>query len=661
MSNEYSSGPLLEAFLFETTQLLEQLETCILSTEKDGYYSQDDINEIFRIMHTIKGSSAMMKYDNISRLAHSMEDLFYFLREDTPEIVDYSSLSDLVLEDVDFIKEQVGKIRDGSRTDDDASKMIENNRVFLEKLKEPDKHNYANSFKAVIFFQEDCEMENIRAFNVIHNIEDIAGEIRHIPEDIMDPDAAEDIKRDGFTVFLKSDYSYVDIHQFLMQTVFLKVLELEEIIDEKESNQNISDDKQIHEEVGKGKDTPQQQGIQQQVHHQGIQQQSIISVPVARLDMLMNLMGEFVIAEAMVTQNPDLKGLKLDNFQKAAIQLNKITKELQDVVMSVRMVSLSATFHKMNRIVRDMCKRLNKNVELKIIGEETEVDKNIIDHISDPLMHIVRNSIDHGIELSEIREKAGKNPAGTLTLEAKNAGSDVLIIIKDDGQGLDRKKILEKARDQGLLYKPENEMSDKEIYNLILLPGFSTNDNITEFSGRGVGMDVVTKKIESIGGSVSLDSVEGGGTIVTLKIPLTLAIIDGMNIKVGNSIYTIPTINIRECFIPILSDVITDPDNNEMIMVRGQCYPILRLHELFSINTDIKIFSDGIIVMTEQDDKTICIFIDELIGRQQVVVKAMPEYIQSFKRMKGLTGCTLLGDGSISLILDIAGLAGLRN
>jgi two-component system chemotaxis sensor kinase CheA len=367
----------------------------------------------------------------------------------------------------------------------------------------------------------------------------------------------------------------------------------------------------------------------------------------------MDLVGEMVIAEAMVIQNPDLRGLALGNFTKAARQLNKITTDIQDMVMSIRMVPLSATFTKMHRIVRDMCKKLDKEVHLEILGEETEVDKNIIEHISDPLMHLVRNSIDHGIESPEERLAKGKAKIGTITLEAKNAGSDVLIIVKDDGKGLNKEKILKKARENNLLFKNEEDMTDKEIFNLILLPGFSTKETVTEFSGRGVGMDVVTKNIEAVGGSLSVDSVAGKGTVITLKIPLTLAIIDGMNIKVGKARYTIPTISIKESFRPKEGDIITDPDGNEMIMVRGQCYLIRRLHEVYKVKTDITKFTDGIIIMVEQDEKTVCVFADELLGQQQVVVKALPQYIQNLKKTRGLAGCTLLGDGSISLILDV--------
>jgi len=303
-----------------------------------------------------------------------------------------------------------------------------------------------------------------------------------------------------------------------------------------------------------------------------------------------------------------------------------------------------------------MCKKLGKDVQLNLIGEETEVDKNIIEHISDPLMHLIRNSIDHGIEPPEDRQALGKPQTGTVTLEARNAGSDVIIIVKDDGRGLSKEKILQRAKEKGLLDKPEDEMSSHEIYNLIFLPGFTTKDNITEYSGRGVGMDVVIKNIEAVGGSVSVDSIEGGGTAFTLKIPLTLAIIDGMNIKVGNSRYTIPTISIKESFRPKYTDIIKDPDNNEMIMVRGQCYPILRLHEYYGVAGAVTDLTQGILIMAEAKDKVVCIFADELLGQQQVVVKALPNYIRNTRKIRGLTGCTLLGDGSISLILEVGEL-----
>lgn len=690
MSSQYTNEPMLDIYIFETNQNIEQLETCILDTEKSSCYTQNAINEIFRIMHTIKGSSAMMLFNNIASLAHAIEDLFYYIREQKPMNIDCSALNDLVLEGVDFIKQELQKVRNGDVSDGDCSILMSNINEFLSMLKqknnslvevkkpesEKKQHFYisqgksatqskGNNFKATLYFEDGCEMENIRAYTIIHNLKEMTQEVFFIPEDIIDnDDTIEVIRNQGFTIYVKIDKSYGEMYDFFMQTIFLKQLNLVELEDNEELSRSIKFLKTVTEEnLVKIPDLQIQdsRGQGEKDVAAASTNQSIISVNVTKLDKLMDLVGEMVIAEAMVTQNPDLKGLELENFQKAARQLRKITSELQDMVMSIRMVPLSTTFHKMHRIVRDMSKKLGKEVRLQLVGEETEVDKNIIERISDPLMHLVRNSIDHGIEAAEDREAIGKAKTGTITLEAKNAGSDVLVIVRDDGKGLNKDKILLRARENELLTKSENEMTDKEIYSLIFLPGFSTKENITEFSGRGVGMDVVTKNIEEVGGSVSVDSIEGMGSTVTLKIPLTLAIIDGMNIRVGNSRYTLPTTTIMQSFRPKETDIIIDPDGNEMIMVRGKCYPILRLHKHYRVQTDITSLAEGILIMTEQDGKSLCIFADELLGQQQVVVKALPQYIKETKKIEGLAGCTLLGDGSISLILDVGGLVDISN
>jgi two-component system chemotaxis sensor kinase CheA len=303
-----------------------------------------------------------------------------------------------------------------------------------------------------------------------------------------------------------------------------------------------------------------------------------------------------------------------------------------------------------------MSKKLSKEARLVIAGAETEVDKNIIDHIADPLMHLIRNCVDHGLETPEERKAKGKPETGTVTLEAKSTGGDVLILVRDDGAGLDREKILAKARKQGLIKKPESELSDREIFSYIFLPGFSTNENVTEFSGRGVGMDVVSRNIGAVGGTVTAESRPDAGTTITLRIPLTLAIIDGMTVRVGKSVYTVPVKSIRESFRAKKEDVFRDPDGNEMILIRGKCFPVLRLHEFYRVKDGVTEIAEGILILVENDEKGLCIFVDELLGQQQVVVKAMPNYIKNLRRVRGLAGCTLLGDGSISLILDVAGL-----
>lgn len=689
MSTKFDNEPMLEIYIFETTQILDQLEQVIISSEKSAKFSEEGVNEIFRFMHTIKGSSAMMLFNNITAVAHSMEDIFYFIRERKPEHLDFSALSDLVLEGVDFIKIEVNKIKNADVPDGNADKLIEslkrlmidlkaqfNDGVEIEKPQSTKPIQYyiphekkakfssSNHFKAKLFFENGCEMENIRAYTVIFGLTELAEEVYYFPSDIAENDQTTPyIRENGFEIYIKTQAAYGELLEYLEKTIFLNALELAEI--EEEAFQKFSKPETIlkaEEPLSLKTSVLESDAILEAAakEHAAPMTQSMISVHVDKLDNLMNLVGELVIAEAMVTQNPVAELVESEIFQKSSRQLHKITGELQDMVMAIRMVPLSTTFVKMNRIVRDMCKKLNREVVLELYGEETEVDKNIIEHISDPLMHLIRNAIDHGIEDESERVAKGKEKTGKIILEAKNAGSDVLIIIKDDGRGLNKERILEKAKENGLLRKSEADMTDREIFNLILLPGFSTKEQITEFSGRGVGMDVVAKNLESVGGVVIVDSEPNNGTQIILKIPLTLAIIEGMNIKVGQSRYTIPITTIKESFRPEKKDCIMDPDNNEMVMVRGQCYPILRIHEHYKVKDAITNLEEGILIMVEQDEKVICLFADELLGQQQVVVKSLPNYIKNIKKIMGLAGCTLLGDGNISLILDISGLTGLR-
>ncbi len=326
--------------------------------------------------------------------------------------------------------------------------------------------------------------------------------------------------------------------------------------------------------------------------------------------------------------------------------------------MSLRMVPVSGVFQKMNRIVRDMKSKLGKDVRLTLVGEDTEVDKTIVDSIQDPIMHMVRNSMDHGIEeTEEERIRAGKNPQGEIILSAQHTSSEVVITITDDGYGMDWQKLLDKAESKGILTKPKSEYSPKEALNLILLPGFSTNKQVTEFSGRGVGMDVVKKNVESVGGTVSISSELGKGTTMTMKIPLTLAIVDGMKITVGDSIFTIPIANIRQSFKVKGEEIIRDENGGEMIDRMGTFYPIVRLNEFYHIDSHVDNVEDGILIWVEASDKSCCLFADELVGEQQVVVKALPTYFNNFNlKSRGIGGCTILGDGNISIIMDVPSL-----
>jgi two-component system chemotaxis sensor kinase CheA len=708
VTRNFENEPMMEVYIFETSQNLEQLEQVIICSEKNGGFSPDDVSEIFRFMHTIKGSSAMMLFDNIEKVAHAVEDIFYFIREQKPESLDFSAVSDLVLECVDFIKAEINKITTGNDADGDPAFLIDTLKHFLDALRQlfgaEDKQNRSQQkkqqyyipqekrqdlsavdaqasqaprsgadgscYQVIIQYEEDCTMENIRAYTLVFGLAELAEEVYYLPADIAEnPETAAYIRENGFEIYFKTTLDYEEIKAHFENIIYVEQLLFREIEDQRldpfrtRQNQVLTQESFAlpDQDFSKPVTAASIPAFSEETQKSSTAAaQKMISVNVDKLDNLMNLVGELMITESMVTQCPEVAVIQSENFHKASIGLHKITVELQDMVMSIRMVPLSTTFVKMNRIVRDMCKKLHREVELDLYGEETEVDKNIIEHISDPLMHIIRNAIDHGIESEEERLAKGKEKVGHIVLEAKNVGSDVLIVIKDDGRGLDKTRILEKARQNDLLTKPVEEMSDREIFKLVLLPGFSTKENITEFSGRGVGMDVVTKNLEEVGGTVLVDSEMGRGTTITLKIPLTLAIVEGMNIRVGKSRYTIPITTISESFRPDQKDCLMDPDNNEMVMIRGQCFPILRLHQHYQIKNAATDLTKGILIMVEQEEKVICVFADELLGQQQVVVKALPNYVNSMKKILGLAGCTLLPDGSISLIMDISGLTGLR-
>jgi len=673
--------PMLDMFIFETLNQLEQLEQSVISSEKSSNLTAS-INEIFRIMHTIKGSAAIMLFDNIASLAHVAEDLFHYLREHSGIEIDHAALTDLVLECVDFIKNEIAFIDREEESGSNPQGLIKKTTDFLAALKgeqdgdespaaevlEPPKQIFYISggqrgaqaedgprYEAAVFFSEGCQMENVRAFLIVHNLKEIAGDIKYYPDDIADSDASiELIRTEGFRLSFNSQQSREELDSFFRKSAFVDHFELRPASPESENDPGSPRGCRPAQPgptaatippAEEKPDTPSPS-----VH------QSMINVSVAKLDQLMDLVAELVIVQAMVTQNPELEVLNLDTFYKEARQLKKITNDLQDTAMALRMVSLSNTFQKMNRLVRDMSHKVNKQVKLELTGAETEVDKNVIEQISDPLMHLVRNSVDHGLETPEERIAAGKSPEGHLTLEARNFGGDVWIVVKDDGRGLDKAKILARAQEHGLTSKSEEDLSEKEIFSFIFLPGFSTRDGVTQFSGRGVGMDVVMRNIQTIGGSVLIDSVPGQGTTISLKIPLTLAIIDGMTIQVGRSQYTIPINSIREAFLVREDELICDPEGNEMIFIRGQCHPLLRLYQLYN-QTGAQTIEDGIVLQVEHNGESICLLADSLLGEQQVVIKPLPNYVKLQNNdIKGISGCTLLGDGSISLILDVSSL-----
>jgi len=378
-----------------------------------------------------------------------------------------------------------------------------------------------------------------------------------------------------------------------------------------------------------------------------------IRVDLDKLNELNDLVGELVTAQAMVVRNPDLKGHEFENFEKAAHHLEQISASLQDVAMSLRMIPVSGLFRKMMRLVHDLSRKAGKRVDLRMKGEETEVDKTVIEVISDPLVHIIRNSVDHGIEPPDERERAGKNPTGMVELEAKHEGGEVWITVRDDGKGLDRERILAKAIQKGLIEGDGKDMADKEIFGLIFEPGFSTAEKVTDISGRGVGMDVVRKNIDQLKGRVDVQSTAGEGTTISIRIPLTLAIIEGMLVRSGESRYLIPLLAIKESFRPKLDHVTVMPGGQEMVRVREELIPVARLSHVYRLGNGNGRLDEGLLIILENQGKSMCLFVDEILGQMETVIKGLPGFMGN---IQGVSGCTILGDGEVSLILDVGGL-----
>ena len=381
--------------------------------------------------------------------------------------------------------------------------------------------------------------------------------------------------------------------------------------------------------------------------------QMALRVDVEKLDQLLDLVGEMVISVSMVANSPDLVGLNLDRFEKSIMHLTKITRDIQDVSMSMRMIPLSGVFRKMVRLVRDVAMKENKKVDLEIIGEETEVDKTIIEQISDPLVHLIRNAVDHGVETPAARVAAGKPETGRVTLEAKHSAGEVWILIKDDGNGINRDKLIKKAIERGITNEDAYGWKDEDVYKLVFEPGLSTAAQVSSISGRGVGMDVVKRNIEKLRGRIDIRSTPGAGTIFILRIPLTLAIIDGMIVQVGDIKYAIPITSINESLRPAENQITVTPEGLELLNVRHQLLPVIRLHEIYNVKHARTKLIEGILIVVEHDLKKYCLFVDEMVGQHQIVIKGLPEY---FGRIRGVSGFAILGDGEISTILDIAGL-----
>ena len=670
---------MLDMFVFETGDLLEKLDDILMRTEQEDTIGTEDINEIFRTMHTIKGSAAMMGLQNMSTLAHAVEDLFYIIRDDPEVKYDKPGLYELLFASSDSLKGELDNINDDDIPLTDFSELEGRIHAFAAQMKGEGAPAQAQGAQAQaedishlfpddedesiltykVTYQESCAMPSARGFVLLRGLGQIAEVTSTLPEDLDADEADDEIKAHGLIIKLITDDAK-KVLEFLEDGINVEKAEQlhkpEKTAAAQAPAASAPTVEQAEKAVEQAKAEAAPAAKQAPKKAAPKHEQSLITVNLEKLDQLLDLVAEIVITQGSVTSSPDLKGISanLDRFNKSARELKKLTDELQDSVMSIRMVPVSTAFQKMNRVIRDMNQKLKKGVTLEFVGEETEVDKSIVDILNDPLMHITRNAVDHGIETPEERAAAGKTEPPTVTLSAGYDSGEVVISCRDNGAGMDRAKILAKAKKNGLLTKPESEYTDKEVYAFTIAAGFSTNETITEYSGRGVGMDVVKKNIEKVGGKLLVDSQFGVGSVFTIRIPLSLSIIDVLSVQVGKNSLSVPITAIHEAFSCKQENYIKDPDGNEFIMLREMCLPLIRLNRHFDIADAVEDIESGIMLYCSEGDASAVLFADSIIADQQIVVKPFSPLLSDFPlKEAGMSGCSILGDGTITIGLDV--------
>ena len=670
---------MLDMFVFETGDLLEKLDDILMRTEQEDTIGTEDINEIFRTMHTIKGSAAMMGLQNMSTLAHAVEDLFYIIRDDPEVKYDKPGLYELLFASSDSLKGELDNINDDDIPLTDFSELEGRIHAFAAQMKGESAPAQAQGAQAQaedishlfpddedesiltykVTYQESCAMPSARGFVLLRGLGQIAEVTSTLPEDLDADEADDEIKAHGLIIKLITDDAK-KVLEFLEDGINVEKAEQLHKPEKTAAVQTAAASAPTVEQAEKAVEQAKAEAApaakQAPKKAAPKHEQSLITVNLEKLDQLLDLVAEIVITQGSVTSSPDLKGISanLDRFNKSARELKKLTDELQDSVMSIRMVPVSTAFQKMNRVIRDMNQKLKKGVTLEFVGEETEVDKSIVDILNDPLMHITRNAVDHGIETPEERAAAGKTEPPTVTLSAGYDSGEVVISCRDNGAGMDRAKILAKAKKNGLLTKPESEYTDKEVYAFTIAAGFSTNETITEYSGRGVGMDVVKKNIEKVGGKLLVDSQFGVGSVFTIRIPLSLSIIDVLSVQVGKNSLSVPITAIHEAFSCKQENYIKDPDGNEFIMLREMCLPLIRLNRHFNIADAVEDIESGIMLYCSEGDASAVLFADSIIADQQIVVKPFSPLLSDFPlKEAGMSGCSILGDGTITIGLDV--------
>ncbi len=677
----------LDVFIDELDEQIQILDEAIVNLENDKK-NIDLLNDIFRAAHTLKGSSASMGFEKMASLTHDMENVLDKLRNNELKVT--AEITDLLLEALDLIKKLKDNIASSGKEGKTKTKKLisklkilldEQNEAVFEEVAVTEEEKKENDFEDIplelddvekslvqeaynkgffvwylkVELDKNCVMKGPRAYIVFNNLEGIGEIIKTNP-------STEDIENEKFDhefeliIVTKEDQSNVI-------NIVESVSEIENVKVNSVSNNNC-DTADILEETEQGEaENEDDKKSVRTLNTEKIKSSQTVRVDVKRLENLMNLVGELVIDRIRLADVKDnLKVTKkvedtaedtMETLEEVSVHIGRITGDLQEEIMKARMFPIDQVFNRFPRMVRDLARRAGKEINFEVEGRETELDRTVIEEIGDPLIHLIRNAIDHGIEAHEERLNSNKSAEGHVKISAAHHENQIIITVEDDGKGIDPKKIKSKAVEKGIV-STENakKMTDKEAVNLIFKPGFSTAKEISDVSGRGVGMDIVRNHIEKISGIIDIDSKVGEGTTFTIKLPLTLAINRSLLVKVSQEVFAFPLSNVVE-IIGVEKSEINTIKKQEVIVVRGEVLPLFKLENLLDIENNNIIREKFSVVIVKISEKPVGIIVDQLLGEQEIVIKSLGEYLG---QIPGLAGATIMGDGKVALILDIRGL-----
>jgi two-component system chemotaxis sensor kinase CheA len=650
----------LQTFFEESFEGLDIMEKELLALDV-GNADPETINTIFRAAHSIKGGSGTFGLNAVADYTHVLETLLDEMRDGRRSVT--QEAVDVLLRSVDVLRDMLRSLQDGNELDHQEvvetqqalQKLLEQGGVPVDTAsgtEDGSDRSAQNTGSWQVFFKPHLEMmktgnDPVRLLRELCDLGECSVRVNLDalpPLAELDPECsylAWDIELSGEV----DKAAIAEIFEWVEDECELRISPLQRV---QETSKSAGERRQVPDRRDGGDRRRSASG-----------ESASIRVSIDKVDELINTVGELVITQSMLgrfAEADEITAAHFEQLRDGLAQLERNTRELQESVMRIRMLPISFAFQRFPRLVRDLSNKLDKKIELKLSGEQTELDKTVMEKISDPLVHTVRNAIDHGIESPEQRRQAGKDETGTVHLNAYHQGGNIVIEIADDGAGLNKDKILNKAIERGLV-QPEEQLTDEQAHDLIFHPGFSTADVVSDVSGRGVGMDVVRKNIRSLGGTVEVRSITGQGSTFVIRLPLTLAILDGQLIKVGDQTYIIPLVSILESIQVHPDKVNIVNGGGEVYKLRDEYIPIVRLYHLFGIEPDTTHIDRGLLVVVEADGQKIALFVDDLLAQQQVVIKSLES---NYKRIEGLSGATILGDGTVALILDITGLMNLH-